>query len=146
MDQLSGLDASPKDFHLAIPAHGAPVGVADTKAGGKGFEPRIGHFIQIPDAAVGDGAYTAQRAMGIAVYLAPSGADEVRFVQILYNHDLRSGNACDVFPVGAGVVRLFVSGVAGLDHHGDGPANHGAHLGHEIRGRLEVECIGGDVL
>ena len=89
---------------------------------------------------------TQPNAMSIAVHLAPSGTNEVWLVQILHDDNLGAVDAGYVFAIGAGVIRLFMGGVAGLNHHGDSPADHRAHLGHEICGRLEVESIGGDVL
>ena len=67
--------------------------VSHAQAARQRFEAGVIHLVEIADRAIGDGADAAQCAMGVAVHLAPEGADDARLVEILHYNDLRPGHA-----------------------------------------------------
>ena len=88
VDELAWLDFSTEGFDFAIPFHGAGVGVADAEAGGEGLKAGVGHFVDVADAAVGDGAHAAEEAVGVAVHLAPERAEPgLTVVEVLDDGD-----------------------------------------------------------
>ena len=126
---------------------------AALEAAGKGLEAGVGHLIHIADSAVGNRANTAERFVHIAVHLTPERADHPRFVEILYDNDLRPVDRGDVLAVllpRIGIV-LPVVRIAGADNHADRSADHWPHPRHEVAGFLDIEpdrrdIVSGDLL
>jgi hypothetical protein len=121
--------------------------VAYAKTAGEGFETGVGHFIDIADRAVDDGAHAAEGAVHVAVHLTPEGADRARLVEILHADDLGTRNAGDVATVFVPAVGIGLAMrlVARLDDHGDSVTDHWPHLWHEVAGFFEVEGIRGRI-
>ena len=95
VDQLAGLDGAAENFDFATPADWPAMGVANTESPREGFEPGVGHFVDVADGAVGDRADATERAMGIAVHFAPERTDDAGFVEILDDDDLGAWGGAD---------------------------------------------------
>lgn len=99
MDELARLDGLTEHLDGGTPADGACVGVSDAEPAGERFEAGVVHLIEIADGPVGDGADASESAVGIAIDLAPEGADDTRFVEILDDDDFGAWDGSDVTTV-----------------------------------------------
>lgn len=99
MDELAGLDGLAEHFDGGTPADGACVGVSDAEPAGERFEAGVVHFVEVADGTIGDGADASESAVGIAIDLAPEGADDAGFVEILDDNDFGAWDGSDVTTV-----------------------------------------------
>lgn len=72
MNQIARPNRTTKHFDFHSPADGPPKRVTNAKSPGNGFKTRIGHFVNITNGSVSNGAYAAQSAVDVGIYLTPN--------------------------------------------------------------------------
>ena len=91
MNEITWVYLAPKDLYFAIPTHRMHMRMTDAETTSQSFESGVGHFIDIADRAIDDGAHAAEGAVHVAVHLAPEGADDAWLVEILHDDKLVNG-------------------------------------------------------
>ena len=130
-------DVARIDFQAAYLDGHAYVGdvhvcVRDEYAGGEREEADFLHLVEVADAAVGNGAYGAERAVQVRLNFAPERADGVGPVQVFEDEDPRRRNLHDlIHPLGSGDVHVAGRGRVGDDLSGNGVSDHVAHIGED---------------
>ena len=147
MDEIPRHNLATEDLDLAIPTHRLHMRVADAESSSQGLETRIGHFINIANGPIDNGSNTTERAMRIAVDLAPKGTDYPRFVEILNDDDFWPRNVGYVATI---LLPRICMGfamrlVARLDNDSNRVANHRPHLLHEISNLFKIKTMSGRI-
>ena len=87
VDQLSWSDLSAEDFDFAAPTDRPGMSMSYAEPTSKSFESSVGHLVDVTNAAIGDRADTAKRAVAVAIHLSPVRAVGGGFVEILKHQD-----------------------------------------------------------
>ena len=110
---------------------------------GERLEARPLHLVEVADGAVHDRPHAADRPHDRAVHFAQGCPGRMRPVEVLHDQDLRARLLAHVAPVFGPGARMLLGmvGVARLDHHRHGVADHRPHLGHEVGERLAADSL-----